>query len=243
MKVIISGYGKMGRTIETICRERGHEIVAVLDDEKDWGKIKDCSPIDTVVIDFSMPDVVIENLMRSFRLGLNIVTGTTGWYDRLEEVKSVCLKEDAALLYSPNFSIGVNVLFYVNKVLAGIMSKIGGYHGKINETHHIHKLDAPSGTALRLVNDILKENKTFSRWTNEESSNSDEFPVLSFREGEVPGIHEIVYESEADFLTLKHEAKNRKGFALGAVLAAEFLNGKQGIFTMEDYLKTLGMNL
>ncbi len=243
MKVIISGYGKMGKTIETICRERGHEIVAALDGEKDWEKIKDCSPDDTVVIDFSVPGVVIENLIRSFHLGLNVVTGTTGWYDRLEEVKSVCLKGDAALLYSPNFSLGVNVLFYVNKVLAGIMSKIEGYHGKINETHHIHKLDAPSGTALRLVEDILNENKTLSRWIDHESNNDGEFPVLSFREGEFPGIHEIVYESEADLLTLKHEAKNRKGFALGAVLAAEFLNGKHGVFTMEDYLKTLGINL
>ncbi|MBE0650566.1 MAG: 4-hydroxy-tetrahydrodipicolinate reductase [Bacteroidales bacterium] len=243
MKVVISGYGKMGKTIESICRERGHEIIAVLDNEKDWKQLKDCSASDTVVIDFSMPAVAVDNLFRSFSLGLNVVTGTTGWYDRLEEVKSVCNENGTALMYSPNFSLGVNVLFYVNKILANVMSKIGSYRGKLNEIHHIHKLDAPSGTALRLVQDILKENKALSRWVESESNNADEFPVLSFREGEVPGIHEIVYESEADVLTLKHEAKNRKGFALGAVLAAEFLNGRQGIYTMEDYLKTLGMEL
>lgn len=243
MKIIISGYGKMGKAIEAICRGRNHEIVAILDDEKDWEQLKDISPDDTVLIDFSMPSVAIGNFMRSFRLGLNVVTGTTGWYDKLDEVKAACAEAKTALLYAPNFSIGVNVLFYMNKMLAGIMSKIDGYRGLINETHHIHKLDAPSGTALRLAGDILEENKTLTHWTGKESDNPAELPVLSFRVGEVPGIHEIIYESEADILTLKHEAKNRKGFALGAVLAAEFLNGKQGVFTMEDYLKTLGMDL
>lgn len=243
MNVIISGYGKMGKTIESICRDRGHDIVAILDDEKDWEILKDVSPENTVVIDFSMPAVAVENLLRSFRLKLNIVTGTTGWYDQLDNVKSVCLENKAALLYSPNFSLGVNVLFYVNKMLARVMSKVEGYRGHINETHHIHKLDAPSGTAIRLAEDVLKESKNLERWTKNESDNPDELPVLSFREGEVLGIHEIVYESEADTLMLRHEAKSRKGFALGAVLAAEFLNGKQGIFTMEDYLKTLGMDV
>lgn len=243
MKIIISGYGKMGKTVETICRERGHDIVAILDDEKDWEQLKDSSLENTVVIDFSMPAVVVENLLRSFRLGINVVTGTTGWYNRIEEVKSVCKQSNTALLYSPNFSLGVNVLFYVNKMLAGVMSKVEGYHGHINETHHIHKLDAPSGTAIRLAEDVLKQNKSLARWTNQKSDKKDEFEVLSFREGEVPGIHEVIYESEADILTLKHEAKSRKGFALGAVLAAEFLNGRQGIFTMEDYLKTLGMDV
>lgn len=243
MKVIISGYGKMGKTIESICRERGHDIVAVLDNENDWEQLKGQSMDDTVVIDFSMPAVAVENLMRSFQLGLNVVTGTTGWYDKLEEVEAVCRQNKAALMYSPNFSLGVNVLFYVNKMLAGIMSKVEGYRGHMNETHHIHKLDSPSGTAIRLAEDILKENKKLTRWTEEKSDKTDEFPILSFREDEVPGIHEIVYESDADILTLRHEAKNRKGFALGAVLAAEFLNGKQGIFTMKDFLKTLGMDL
>lgn len=243
MRIIISGYGKMGKTIEAVCHERGHDIVAVLDDEKDWGQLRDLSPHDTVVIDFSMPSVAVGNFMRSFQMGLNVVTGTTGWYDDLEEVRSVCMTTKTALLYSPNFSLGVNVLFYVNRMLAGIMAKIDGYRGQIKETHHIHKLDAPSGTALRLAQDILKENKTLSRWIKGKSDDAGELPVLSFREGEVTGIHEITYESQADRLTLKHEAKNRKGFALGAVLAAEFLNGKQGIFTMEDFLRTLGMDL
>lgn len=243
MKVIISGYGKMGKNIEAICHERAHDVIAVLDDEKDWEQLGNLSLNNTVVIDFSMPAVAVGNFMRSFQLGLNVVTGTTGWYDKLEEVKSACHETKAALLYSPNFSLGVNVLFYVNRMLAGIMAKIDGYHGLIKETHHIHKLDAPSGTALRLAEDILKENGNLLRWTGGDSTNPEELPVLSFREGEVTGIHEIAYESQADILTLKHEAKNRKGFALGAVLAAEFLNGKQGVFTMEDYLKTLGMDL
>ncbi len=242
MKVIISGYGKMGKTIEAICRERGHEIVAVLDREEDWEQLKGMATRDTVLIDFSMPAVAVDNLFRSFNLGLNVVSGTTGWYDRVDEVTAVCREKGTALMYSPNFSLGVNLLFYVNKILAGVMSRIEGYHGKLNETHHVHKLDSPSGTALRLVQDILKQNKKLSGWVEHETGRSEDFPVLSFREGEVPGIHEIVYESDADILTLKHEAKNRRGFALGAVLAAEFLNGKQGIFTMEDYLKTLGID-
>jgi len=243
MRIIISGYGKMGKAIESICRERGHEIIAILDDEKDWEQLKGVSPENTVVIDFSMPAVAVGNLLKSFRLGLNVVTGTTGWYDQLDEIKSNCLKNKTALLYSPNFSLGVNVLFYVNKMLARVMSKVEGYRVHIDETHHIHKLDAPSGTAIRLAEDVLKENKNLKRWTKNESGNANELPVLSFREGEVPGIHEIVYKSEADMLMLRHEAKSRKGFALGAVLAAEFLNGKQGIFTMEDYLRTLGMDV
>lgn len=241
MKIIISGYGKMGKAVEAICLERNHEVVAILDEEKDWGKITGYSPADLVVIDFSMPEMVVDNLFRSFQLRFPVVTGTTGWYNRLEEVKTVCLQEQSALFYASNFSLGVNVLFYMNKMLAGIMAKIEGYHCTVKETHHIHKLDAPSGTAIRLAEDILDVNGAYSKWVNHESQGAGELPVLSYREGEIAGIHEIIYNSETDQLMLKHEAGNRKGFALGAVLAAEFLNGKHGVFTMQDYLKTMGL--
>ncbi len=239
MNIIISGYGRMGKTVETVCLERGHKIAAVIDGPEDWEKT--VMPSGGVVVDFSLPEEAVNNIMRCFRLGWPVVSGTTGWYDRLPEVTKACTEKDGTLFYAPNFSLGVNILFYVNKMLAAVMSKTEGYRISIKETHHIHKLDAPSGTAIRLAEDILAQNANLKVWKNRPDDNPDVLPVFSFREGEVPGIHEIIYDSEADRLTLKHEAKNRKGFALGAVLAAEFVKDKKGVFTMDDLLKTMGI--
>jgi len=240
MKIIISGYGRMGKAVEEVCHQREHEIVAIIDTPSGWEKAASLSH-DAVVIDFSIPEEAVNNISRCFKLGFPVVSGTTGWYDKLEPVEKICAETRGTLFYSPNFCLGVNILFHVNRLLAGIMASTEGYRPSISETHHIHKMDAPSGTALRLAEDILHENPQLKKWKNAPDDNPHTLPVLSFREGEVPGIHEVVYDSEVDRLTLKHEAKNRKGFALGAVLAAEFIQEKKGIFTMQDYLKTLGL--
>ncbi len=239
MKVVISGYGRMGKTVEKVCRERGHEIVAIVDCPGDWEKL--ALPSGTVVIDFSLPGETVDNMARCFRRHLPVVVGTTGWYEHLEKVKKACDRAGGTLFYAPNFSLGVNILFYLNRKLASIMATVEGYRASVSETHHIHKLDAPSGTALKLAKDILSQNPALKTWKNKPDDSPEVLPVISHRRGEVPGMHEVVYESDADILSLKHEAKNRKGFALGAVLAAEFILGKQGVFTMDDYLKTLGL--
>ena len=240
MNIIISGYGRMGKIVEEVCRQRGHEIVAIIDNPSDWEKAA-LPTHDTAVIDFSMPDVAVDNILHCFQLGIPVVTGTTGWYGDMERVKKNCTDAQGTLFYAPNFSLGVNILFHVNRILAKIMASAEGYRAEISEIHHIHKLDAPSGTALRLAEDILYANPQLKKWKNAPDDDPYTLPVLSFREGEIPGTHEVVYDSEADRISLKHEAKNRKGFARGAVLAAEFINGKKGIFTMHDYLKTLGL--
>ncbi len=241
MKIIISGYGRMGKIVEEVCCQRGHEIVAIIDNPSEWEKAALLSTLDTAVIDFSMPGEAVDNILRCFQIGIPVVTGTTGWYGKLERVKKTCADTQGTLFYAPNFSLGVNILFHVNRILAKIMASVEGYRAEISETHHIHKLDAPSGTALRLAEDILHENPQLKKWKNAPDDDPHTLPVLSFREGEIPGTHEVIYDSEADRISLKHEAKNRKGFAMGAVLAAEFINGKKGIFTMYDYLKTLGL--
>ena len=240
MKIIISGYGRMGKAVEQICKQRGHEIVAIIDNASEWEKVTP-SLHGSIVIDFSMPEEAVNNILRCFDYEIPVVTGTTGWYAQLKTVKDACTNKQGTLFYSPNFSLGVNILFYVNRLLAKIMASTDGYRASVSEIHHVHKLDAPSGTALRLAEDILHENPKLKSWKNAANNHPEILPVISFRQGEVPGTHEVIYDSEVDRLSLKHEAKNRKGFALGAVLAAEFIHGKKGVFTMDDYMKTLGM--
>ncbi len=236
MKIVISGYGKMGKEVEKIALSRKHAISAKLDTDKDWEKYSGLITSADVVIDFSMPGVVVDNIFRCFDLGLPVVTGTTGWYDRLAEVRKVCEEKNGVLFYAPNFSIGVNLFFKVNAYLAKLMSGVEGYKVRVEETHHIHKLDAPSGTAIKLAESIIANNEHIRKWIGHETGEPEELPVISFREGEVPGTHVVTWYSDADRITLKHDAKNRSGFALGAVLAAEFLIGKKGVFTMEDLL-------
>ena len=238
MKIVISGYGKMGKEVEKIALSRKHTIITKIDTLDDWEKYSGQITSADVVIDFSMPGVVVDNIFRCFDIGVPIVTGTTGWYDRLEEVNKVCEKTNGAIFYAPNFSIGVNLFFKVNEFLARLMAGVEGYRARIEETHHIHKLDAPSGTAIKTAEIIMTGNKKINKWVDHDSDKPDELPVISFREGEVPGIHVVIWDSDADRITLKHEAKNRSGFALGAVLAAEFVVGKKGVFTMEDLLET-----
>jgi len=239
MKIVLSGYGKMNREVEKIAINRGHTIVSAIDNEQDWERFEKNNIKADIAIDFSMPEVAVSNFNRCFEMGLPVVTGTTGWLEQLDIIERKCHQNNYAFFYAPNFSLGVNVFFHLNKQMATIMDKLENYTVSIDETHHIQKLDAPSGTALKAVNDIIENSKRYDKWTSIETSNSSEIFVHSERKGEVPGTHEVTWESDADRLILKHEAKNRSGFALGALLAAEFLLGKTGVFTMENLLKSV----
>ncbi len=238
MDIIISGYGRMGKEVEKICRIRNHNIIAFIDNEKDWANI----PIKTqnvVIIDFSLPDVVLVNLSKAFDLGIPIVTGTTGWHDNLEVIKKNCNLKNGTLFYAPNFSIGVNIFQRTNAFLAKLMSNGNNYSVRINETHHIHKVDAPSGTAIATADGIINNNPNVDLWSLDDDKQHKSVPIFATREGEVTGKHDVIYESGVDKISLSHEAKNRGGFALGAVLAAEFIVDKKGVFTMDDLLDKL----
>ncbi|MBC8320789.1 MAG: 4-hydroxy-tetrahydrodipicolinate reductase [Bacteroidetes bacterium] len=239
MDIIISGYGRMGKEVEKVCLKRNHTIIAKIDNENDWQQLLDIDYSSTVVIDFSLPDEAINNFTRCFELGLPIVTGTTGWYDKFDHIVKLCTHYDGTFFYAPNFSIGVNIFFKANTLLAQLMAGVNNYQVHINETHHIHKIDAPSGTAIASAEGIIRENTNLLTWSLNNQDNDKSLPIYSFREGEVTGKHEVVYDSDEDKLTLKHEAKNRSGFALGSVLAAEFILGKKGVFNMEELMKQM----
>lgn len=227
MLLAILGYGKMGHAIETLALQRGHQIGCTVDNDDDWNRCGDALRACDVAVEFSQPAVAVDNLRRCFDLGLPVVCGTTGWYDRLDAVAAECRDRGQALLVASNFSIGMNIMFELNRRLAQLMAARLEYKVSLSETHHIHKLDAPSGTAITLARDI------------NEVCHAERMPVgdiVSIREGEVPGIHEVVYDSDVDTLTLRHSAKSRQGLALGAVLAAEYLCGRKGFYTMRDLL-------
>lgn len=233
MKIALIGYGKMGKEIEKIALERGHEIVSIID-------INNASDFDSeafksadVAIEFTQPATAIGNYRKCFEKNVPVVAGTTGWLEHMDEIKKACADKNQTFFYASNYSLGVNIFFAVNKYLAKIMDNFPAYDVKMEEVHHIHKLDAPSGTAITLAEGILENIKRKLKWV-EDSGNQEELGIKSIREGEVPGIHEVIYESEADTISIKHDAKNRKGFALGAVIAAEFTKGKKGFLTMED---------
>ena len=237
MKIALIGYGKMGHEIEKVARERGHEIVCIIDinDEEKFDSPEFKSA--DVAIEFSSPQSALRNYRKAFAVDVPVVSGTTGWLQHLDEVKQLCEKEGKTFFYASNFSLGVNIFFAVNRYLAEIMNRFPDYDVRMEETHHIHKLDAPSGTAISLVEDILALIDRKDRWALNEVHSPNELEIKAFREDEVPGIHTVIYESEADMIRITHDAKNRKGFALGAVLAAEFTQGKKGFLTMEDLLK------
>ena len=223
MKIALIGYGKMGHAVEEYALQRGHAVVATVDKGQPWPERIDAD----VAVEFSTPATAVENICRCWQLGLPVVCGTTGWYDRYEEVKAECLRQGNSLLTATNFSLGMNIMFALNEKLAALM-RGRDYTVSISETHHIHKLDAPSGTALSLRDQIADCGQRAV----------DSIPIESFRIGEVPGTHTVVYDSEIDTLTLTHEAHSRKGLAQGAVLAAEWLSkAPAGVFTMKDLLK------
>lgn len=233
MKIALLGYGKMGHEVERIALAQGHEIIVTIDNEQEWNEHLELLKKANVAIEFSQPDQAFVNINRCFDLHLPIVVGTTAWYDRLDEVRERCLAEDQSLFYAPNFSIGMNMVFMMNKQLARFAEQYG-YSMTVAETHHIHKLDKPSGTAAKLANDIIAESSRYQYWSINEPYPTEALPIEVTREGEVFGIHSITALSSADRITLTHEAFSREGLAKGALAAAEFLLGKTGVFTMED---------
>ena len=237
MKIALIGYGKMGKTIEQIALNRGHQIVSIVDinnpEEFQSANFKSAD----VAIEFTTPATAFDNYMKSFAAGVPVVSGTTGWLDRIGEIKEKCEKEGKTFFYASNFSIGVNIFFALNKYLAKIMNNFPSYNISMTETHHIHKLDAPSGTAITLAEGIIENVDRKDRWTLETAEQPTDLPIHAIREGEVPGIHEVTYESDVDYNSIKHDAKSRAGFALGAVVAAEFTAGKKGFLGMDDMLK------
>ena len=234
MKIALIGYGKMGKTIEQIALQRGHQIVSIIDINNTADFDSEAFRSADVAIEFTTPATALGNYMRCFEANVPVVSGTTGWLSHLDEVKAKCEQEGKTFFYASNFSVGVNIFFALNRYLAKIMNGFPAYDVRMTEVHHIHKLDAPSGTAITLAEGILDNVERKERWTLETAEQPTDLLIHAIREGEVPGIHEIIYESEADTISIKHDAKSRAGFALGAVIAAEFTAGKKGFLGMND---------
>lgn len=238
MKIALSGYGRMGKEIEKIAVDRGHEIIVTFNDPDAWvGKEELLGKAD-VVIEFSMPHSVVSNIFKCFDEGVPVVVGTTGWSGQLDHVRDVCHEHGQRLFYASNFSIGVNIFFEVNRKLAELMNGQPDFNVSVHETHHKGKVDAPSGTAIHLAMDMLDRLERKEKWVGHEQQLEWELEVLSVRDDSSPGTHLVTYESEIDTIELTHTAKSRKGFALGAVIAAEWLHPRgSGIYTMADILK------
>ena len=234
MKIALLGYGKMGKAIEALLSEYGHTCVGKFNSENP-ATIETLSQAD-VAIEFSTPEQCSKNIALCFEANVPVVVGTTAWYGQYDEVISK-MKSNSALLPATNFSIGVQITFHLNKELARVMSKFPEYTASIEEIHHTAKLDKPSGTAITLAEGILENTPGLSSWKlDEERQNENELSIIALRLPDVPGTHTVRYTSEIDTIELKHEAHNRKGFAAGAIRAAEFLNGKSGVYTMKDVL-------
>jgi len=236
MKIALSGYGKMGKEIEKIALLKNHVIVAKIDSVEDWKKLESEIVNTDVIIDFSQPDKVVENIKRSFELSIPVVVGTTSWDDDKEMIKELCSAKNQALFVASNFSIGVNILYEINSLLARLMNNYPEYDISIEETHHIHKKDRPSGTAILIANQIIDLLKDKNQWILDKTNTPSDLLIKSLRKGEVPGTHIINYSSDIDEIEIQHTAKNRKGFAQGTILAAEWMMGKTGFFEMKDML-------
>ncbi len=231
MKIALLGYGKMGKVIERIALERGHEIVLKKSSASTFDGIENAD----VAIDFSIPDVAVENISICLEKGIPVVSGTTGWLDDYQKIVDLCEVKNGAFLYGSNFSLGVNLFFELNNYLAQMMSKFKEYNVSMEEIHHTQKLDKPSGTAISLAKDILKNYPEKKDWTIDNSTNKELFIDVKRIEN-VPGTHSVFYNSDVDFIEIKHVAHNREGFALGAVVASEWILGKKGVFSMKDVL-------
>lgn len=236
MKIALIGYGKMGKTIERIAKERGHEIVSIIDIDNQEDFNSSAFKSADVAIEFTVPSVALQNYKRAFEAGVAVVSGTTGWNDKMLDMKEFIEKGGYTLFWTSNFSLGVNIFMAVNKYLAKIMNQFADYNVEMTEIHHTQKLDAPSGTAITLAEGIIQNIDRKNTWIKETQHNASEMAIKSIREGLVPGIHTIRYESNVDIIEMTHELKNRESLALGAVLAAEFTKGKKGFLGMDDLL-------
>ena len=236
MNIALIGYGRMGHEIEAIAINRGHIIKLIVDKDN----IADLSKLNLegidVAIEFSYPDAAYNNIIKCLENRVPVVSGTTGWLEKYENAVDICKKHSASFLHSTNFSIGVNLLFRLNKELARQMDRYRNYSVSIEEIHHTKKLDAPSGTAITLADGIMSNHSEYKGWCSGNEKSDNKIPISSVREGLVPGTHTITWDSDIDIISLKHEARNRKGLALGAVVAAEFIHTRSGIFTMDDVM-------
>ena len=233
MKIAIIGYGKMGKAIEQIAKQRNHEIAIIIDKNDDVNSLKN-QKVD-VAIEFSTPETAYQNIITCLNSNIPIVIGTTGWLDKYAEIENLCKEKNSSFIFASNYSIGANIYFEINRKLAKMMNNQSNFEVSIDETHHIHKLDAPSGTAISIANDIIKEIDRKNNWTME-NANKNSIHINAYREGEVFGNHTVNYESENDIIEITHKAKSRNGLAFGAVVAAEYIHNKKGIFTMKDIL-------
>jgi 4-hydroxy-tetrahydrodipicolinate reductase len=236
MNIALIGYGKMGKEIEQIAISRGHSIALKVDvTNASTYTIEELKKAD-VAIEFSTPESAINNIYKCFEANVPVVVGTTGWLQRLEEVKQACADKQQALFYASNYSIGVNLFFKLNEYLAKLMNGQAAYNVSMEEIHHVHKLDTPSGTAISLANQVIANMDKKEKWVNAVTDNKTELGIISKRIDEVPGTHTVTYSSEVDEISITHIAHSRKGFALGAVIAAEWVKGKKGIFGMSDLM-------
>jgi 4-hydroxy-tetrahydrodipicolinate reductase len=239
MKIALLGYGKMGKEIEQIALLRGHTIVLKVSGENastfSDSELKQAD----VAIEFSVPECAVKNLQRAFRVGIPIVSGTTGWLNEFESIEKECIDCQGSFFYASNYSIGVNIFFRLNKFLARIMNNYPEYDPSMKEVHHVHKKDSPSGTGITLATDLVGLIDRKTSWSEHKNSPENILKIESLRVGEVPGTHSIHYESATDTISINHVAHNRNGFATGAVLAAEFIHGKKGIFGMNDLMSSL----
>lgn len=237
MKLALIGYGKMGKIVEEVALDRGHKISWRIDIDN-WNEIKKLSPANTdAAVEFSHPEAAFENIRSCLIQKIAVVSGTTGWLNKKSEIEKLCTDLKGAFFYASNYSLGVNIVFRVNEFLARIMDNFPDYKAEITEIHHTEKKDAPSGTAISLADGIIANSERKNGWTGDDSGDPSKIKIESLREGKVPGTHYVRYRSAADEIELKHEAFGRKGFAIGAVMAAEWIAGKSGVFTMKDFLK------
>lgn len=234
MKIALVGYGKMGRIIDELATKKGHQIVAKLNETPTISSLNNAE----VVIEFSNPEVAFSNIKFCLENKIPVVCGTTGWLSQKPEVEKLAYENETAFLYGSNFSLGVNLFFDLNKKLANLMAKFPEYTVQLEEIHHTHKKDAPSGTAISLAEDIIKNNSDFDGWKLDATKNK-KLGIEAIRKDEVPGTHSVFYRSEVDEIEIKHTAFSRNGFAMGAILAAEWILGKKGVFSMQD---VLGLN-
>jgi 4-hydroxy-tetrahydrodipicolinate reductase len=236
MKIAIIGYGKMGKTIERLATAQGHEIVLKITSKNTAAFTSETIKIADIAIEFTRPESAFENITKCLKAGIPVVSGTTGWLDKLSEAEAICKANDTAFLYASNFSIGVNVFFEVNRFLAKMMNAQPQYEPILNEVHHTQKLDAPSGTGITLAEGVLAEIDRKVNWVNRATKITTELALTSERIDPAPGTHEIAYTSKIDTIEIKHTAHSREGFASGSILAANWLIGKKGVFTMKEML-------
>ena len=234
MRVAIIGYGKMGHEIEQVLLERGHSVALIIDQDNAHDlRAEKLAGVD-VAIEFTTPTTAYTNVRTCIECGTPVVSGTTGWHDRLAELQALCRERGSSMIWSSNYSLGVNITFRLNRYLAELMNRFEGYNVAIEEIHHTQKKDAPSGTAISLANDILERVERKHRWLNEPTEEADAIEITSLREGTVPGTHTVTYTSPDDEIVIKHTLFSRRALALGAVVAAEFVAPRKGVFTIDD---------